>query len=382
MASKKKVKVDKIELLTGSANLVTWKDDFKGLAQMKGLWGHFDPITIARYANLPRPHDDRFRIQPTEPTRRTRTTEQEPPIEYDHYAYTAEYKANQDFQSEEEEAKGLIRMAVEPTLRSNANDHHTAKSFYDWLIKQYSPKQDIEVKVLFNEYSKLPLASCINMQEYIDQHKRIIQRIIGASGTIDEAQRQARLEEGLTHDYLPFINMLNTCIPNENKNTFDKMSKLLIDQKYQLGQQEKQVNAVVTTPHKPRHAIKHANKKDQLKRCPICRMLHRSPCLVKKEEIPSHWSIEAQERMRKRIQEYNQKRKDAKPIATTIETNKSYKKRKGNDQEPICTLITLPPPRLTEPIETAIEANHSFERRKGNRALMTNEPIPRPPPLV
>ena len=67
------------------------------------------------------------------------------------------------------------------------------------------------------------------MQDYIDKHKRIIQRIIGAGGTIDEMQRQARLEEGLTHDYMPFINMLNTCIPNENKNTFDKMSKLLID---------------------------------------------------------------------------------------------------------------------------------------------------------
>jgi hypothetical protein len=32
MALKKEVKVDKIELFTGSANLVTWKDDFKGLA--------------------------------------------------------------------------------------------------------------------------------------------------------------------------------------------------------------------------------------------------------------------------------------------------------------------------------------------------------------
>jgi hypothetical protein len=32
MASKKEVKVDKIELLISSANLVTWKDDFKDLA--------------------------------------------------------------------------------------------------------------------------------------------------------------------------------------------------------------------------------------------------------------------------------------------------------------------------------------------------------------
>jgi hypothetical protein len=326
MASKKEVKVDKIELLTGSANLATWKDDFKGLAQMKGLWGHFDPSTIARYARLPHPHDDRFKIVPCTPIRRLRTTEKE--------------------------AKGLIRMAVKPALRSNANDHHTAIAFYDWLIKQYSPKQDIEVKVLFNEYSKLSLALCINMQDYIDKHKRIIQRIIGAGGTIDEAQRQARLEEGLTHDYMPFINMLNTCIPNENKNTFDKMSKLLIDQEYQLGQQEKQVNAATTMPYRPRQT-----KRSQLRRCPTCSIPHKKACLVEKGEIPSHWSNKAQERMRKRIQEYKEKHKNAKPIATPIEINKSHKRRKGNESAPICTLIMSPPPKCIEkiPIANTIE---------------------------
>jgi hypothetical protein len=353
MALKKEVKVDKIELLTGSANLVTWKDDFKGLAQMKGLWGHFDPSTIARYARLPHPHDDRFKIIPCTPIRRLRTTETEPhPIEYDHYAYTVEYKANQDFQSEEKEAKRLIRMAVKPALRSNANDHHTAIAFYDWLIKQYSPRQDIEVKVLFNKYSKLSLALCINMQDYIDKHKRIIQRIIGAGGTIDEAQKQARLEEGLTHDYMPFINMLNTCIPNENKNTFDKMSKLLIYQEYQLGQQEKQVNAATTTPYRPRQT-----KRSQLRRCPTCSIPHKKACLVEKGEIPSHWSNEAQERMRKRIQEYKEKHKNAKPIATPIEINKGHKRRKGNESAPICTLIMSPPPKCIEkiPIANTIE---------------------------
>jgi hypothetical protein len=147
-------------------------------------------------------------------------------------------------------------MAVKPTLKNNANDHQTVMTFYEWLIKQYSPKQNVEIKILFNEYSELSLASCINMQDYIDKHKRIIQRIIGAGDTIDEGLRQARLEKGLTHDYLPFINILNTCIPNENKNTFDKMSKLLIDQEYQLGQQKKQINAVTTTPYRPKHSTK------------------------------------------------------------------------------------------------------------------------------
>jgi uncharacterized protein YozE (UPF0346 family) len=65
-------------------------------------------------------------------------------------------------------------MAVKLILRNNANDHHIIMAFYKWLIKQYSPKQNVEIKILFNEYSDLLLASCINMQNYIDKYKRLI----------------------------------------------------------------------------------------------------------------------------------------------------------------------------------------------------------------
>ena len=61
--------------------------------------------------------------------------------------------------------------------------------------------------------------------------------------------------------------------------------------------------------------------------------------------------------MRKRIQEYKEKHKNAKPIVTLIEVNKGHKKRKGNEQEPICTLITLSPSQSIEeiPIANTIE---------------------------
>jgi hypothetical protein len=122
------------------------------------------------------------------------------------------------------------------------------------------------------------------MQDYIDKYKRLIQRIISAGDTIDKGLRQARLKKGLTYDYLPFINMLNTCIPNENKNTFDKISKLLINQEYQLGQQKKQVNAVITTPYRP----KHSTKRNQKGRCLTCGIQHKGACLVKKGKVSSY----------------------------------------------------------------------------------------------
>jgi hypothetical protein len=52
---------------------------------------------------------------------------------------------------------------------------------------------------------------------------------------------------------------------------------------------------------------------------------------VEKGEVLSHWSKEAQERMRKRIQEYKEKHKNAKLIVTPIEVNKGHKRRKGNE---------------------------------------------------
>jgi hypothetical protein len=130
------------------------------------------------------------------------------------------------------------------------------------------------------------------------------------------------------------------------------MSKLLINQKYQLGQQEKQVNAVTTTPYRP----KHSTKRNQKGRCLTCGIQHKGACLIEKGKVPSHWSKKAQERMRKRIQKYKEKHKDAKPIATPIKVNKDHKKRKDNEQEPICTLITLSSQPIKEiPIANTIE---------------------------
>jgi hypothetical protein len=60
--------------------------------------------------------------------------------------------------------------------------------------------------------------------------------------------------------------------------------------------------------------------------------------------------------MRKRIQKYKKKHKNAKPIVTLIEVNKGHKKRKGNEQELICTLITLSP-SPPQPIEEILIVN-------------------------
>ena len=84
---------------------------------------------------------------------------------------------------------------------------------------------------------------------------------------------------------------------------------------------------------------------------------------MEKGEISSHWSADAQERMKRRIQEYKEKRRNASPIATSIEAQRSQKRRKGNNkQEPIITLITLPPPKS---IDTSMEANRSQKLREG-----------------
>jgi hypothetical protein len=90
--------------------------------------------------------------------------------------------------------------------------------------------------------------------------------------------------------------------------------------------------------------------------------------------------------MRKRIQEYKEKHKNAKPIATPIEINKGHKKRKNNEQESICTLIilSLSPPQpikeipMVNTIKEILMANDSehelikYEQDKDPNYLITN----------
>ena len=43
MSQSNKSSLYRINKLTGSANLVTWLQDFQALAEVEGLWAHFVP---------------------------------------------------------------------------------------------------------------------------------------------------------------------------------------------------------------------------------------------------------------------------------------------------------------------------------------------------
>ena len=75
--------IQSIDKLIGSSNIVTWLQDFESLAQLRGLWAHFDQDLSNQYADPPQPNDERFIIvavsetpasNSTSGTRRTRAT--------------------------------------------------------------------------------------------------------------------------------------------------------------------------------------------------------------------------------------------------------------------------------------------------------------------
>jgi hypothetical protein len=127
---KQSTDIRKIVKLTGSDNIIIWQSDFKRLAQMEGIWEHFLDNSIEFYSEVPQSTYDRFRLltSPMEIRSNTRIINQE---SHDRVAYQEIWKAYSDFQLKKEKARGVFTSSVDSSIQIYADDHDTAKSFYD-----------------------------------------------------------------------------------------------------------------------------------------------------------------------------------------------------------------------------------------------------------
>jgi hypothetical protein len=141
--------IQSIDKLIGSSNIVTWLQDFESLAQLRGLWAHFDQDLSNQYADPPQPNDERFRIVAagenpasnlTSGTRRTRATANETTPTpsnvdaeptYDKVAYTQAYKNYAEYQTNIPMALGLIKLFVNSTIRQEINKYSTPLVFFN-----------------------------------------------------------------------------------------------------------------------------------------------------------------------------------------------------------------------------------------------------------
>jgi hypothetical protein len=119
------------------------------LAQLRGLWAHFNQDLSNQYANPPQPNDGRFRIvaagktpasNSISGTRRTRVTANDitltpsiidaEPI-YNKVAYTQAYKNYAEYQTNIPMALSLIKLSVDSTIRQETSRHNTPLAFFN-----------------------------------------------------------------------------------------------------------------------------------------------------------------------------------------------------------------------------------------------------------
>jgi hypothetical protein len=136
MSQSNKSTLYRINKLTGSANLVTWLQDFQALAEVEGLWAHFVPDLDAQL-NIQPDIANHIIAQPplAAPAARVREQPAPPPapIQHDQTAYKEAWRQHNDHLSKQPKAMGLIKLAVDPTIREKAQNHATPLEFLNWL---------------------------------------------------------------------------------------------------------------------------------------------------------------------------------------------------------------------------------------------------------
>ena len=139
MSQSNKLTLYRINKLTGSANLVIWLQDFQALTEIEGLWAHFVPNLDAQL-NIQSDIADHIIAQPPQAAPAARVRGRLAPltpfpasIQHDQTAYQEAWRQHNDHLSKRSKAMGLIKLAVDPTIREKAQNHATSFEFFDWL---------------------------------------------------------------------------------------------------------------------------------------------------------------------------------------------------------------------------------------------------------
>jgi hypothetical protein len=125
----------------------------------------------------------------------------------------------------------VFTSSIDNFIQIYIDDHDTTKSFYNWILLQYTPRSEIKFQQLYNEFGMISLARFNNMQNYINKNKRVYRQIQDTGGIIDLEYQKTRLINNLTSEYASFKSMFHML--TNKKNIFDKICYLLFNKEYQ-----------------------------------------------------------------------------------------------------------------------------------------------------
>jgi hypothetical protein len=117
-------------------------------------------------------------------------------------------------------ALGLIKLSVDNTIRQEASRYNIFLAFFNWCKEQFTPRQEIYLQDLFEQFWETSLAELLNMQAYINQLKSIRERIIEIGGILDDEQMKVKMMGSLTDQYAHFKTAYRL-MPRAEKETID-----------------------------------------------------------------------------------------------------------------------------------------------------------------
>src|SRR5450755_1179102 len=313
-----------VQLLKGQANIKSWKLNFRAVAEAKGLWEYFE-TDQSKYAIEP-VYANFVKPIPRE-TRKLASEESDSSSKdtYDKLSHKLALQKHEKYLKNNSKAWGLIKLSVEPSIREQADSYNTPKKYYDWIIDYFQPKDAVFQQLLFAEFDRLKLAKCIDMQDFISKITATAQRIKDCGGEIAESQVKAKMITGLTDEYSHFVDSF-FLLSDDKRSSVDQIAKLLINQEFVLKQRQTKpamtANSVLNNPKdsEPR-------ERPQRSRCTTCGRMHGPGCFVETGRIPEGWSNEGKDWLRRKIEEFKQKNRQAQTDSNQ-ENSKDPKEKK------------------------------------------------------
>jgi hypothetical protein len=71
----------------------------------------------------------------------------------------------------------VLTSSVDSSIQIYADDHDTAKFFYNWISLQYISRSEVKFQQFYNEFGMISLIRSNGMQDYINKNKRAYRQI-------------------------------------------------------------------------------------------------------------------------------------------------------------------------------------------------------------
>lgn len=230
-----------LEVLRGQQNFNRWARDFQAVSQAKGVWDaitgnivHVDPPAWTDYystedpasagtSNSKEESPDPLGPEGDKPKKKSRKSGRQTlgpeeikqlvdgkaSTKLDIQTALALYKFDLDaydkYEKKTDQAMALLVSWVDPIIRGKLQTFTQPYLAWEYLKEQYKMSDVRAQEIAMNQFERIHMSHCKNVQEYLNEIEKSRQDIIDAGGHCDEAMVTSKIIRGLTASFHPFV---------------------------------------------------------------------------------------------------------------------------------------------------------------------------------